>query len=151
MFIHNNIQNIQTLQTLFEILPNEIILGILFHVFRDNDDDIRSAIPYLIPFLNDPVSQSKRRFKPKIIGWNNYPVWLPENTAILIYELVEVRPIFSRIIQECKNGFERECNHYFWNENQNQNQSIKSYRTTRKQEMKFRNKQQRNMVKCSRR
>ena len=54
MFIHNNIKNIQNIQnikTLFEILPTEIILGILFHVFRDNDDDIRSAIPYLIPFL----------------------------------------------------------------------------------------------------
>ena len=157
MFIPKNIQ------TLFEILPNEIILGILFLVFKDNDENIRKAIPYLIPFLDDPISQSKRRFKPKIIEFKYYSM----NHNIIgnyIRSWVQEPSRTPRYIEEASSDYHIISNNSSYalisipkNKKKKKpykrpkTQTKQTYRTMRKQEMKFRNKQQRQQVKCSRR
>lgn len=155
------------IQTLFEILPNEIILGILFHVFKDNDENIRKAIPYLIPFLDDPGSQLKRRYKPEV-NYKSYYDYSYEGYYHEWFNIDFYRPIRTRrlpmFIEEARSDYYTISNNYSYalisipkNEKKKNSykrshtQSKKSYRTMRKQEMKFRNKQQRRMAKRSRR
>lgn len=161
MFIPKNIQ------TLFEILPNEIILGILFLVFRDNDENIRKAIPYLIPFLDDPISQSKRRFKPEIINVKYYSMNYSYSNSIIgnyIRSWVQEQSRTPRYIEEASSDYHIISNNSSYalisipkNKKKKKpykrpkTQTKQTYRTIRKQEMKFRNKQQRQQAKCSRR
>lgn len=158
MFIPKNIQ------TLFEILPNEIILGILFLVFKDNDENIRKAIPYLIPFLDDPTSRSKRRFKPKIINVNYTRITFSSMYEYYFRSLVQEPSRTPRYIEEASSDYHIISNNSSYAlisipKNKKKKKSYKrpktqakqTYRTMRKQEMKFRNKQQRQQVKCSRR
>ena len=49
-------------QSLFELLPEELVFMILLYVYKSNNKNICLAIPYLKRFVEDPINNSKRKY-----------------------------------------------------------------------------------------
>ena len=132
------------MEDFFEKLPPEIVFKILNYVYKDNDQTICETIPYLEQFINDPISRKKRIFKPLNFGYfkiysnnnnynyNNYICDLTQS------EYMSRMPRINYVIMSTTKEKTKK---------QQRRKKIKSYNHSRRQEMKYRNKNQKHFMK----
>jgi len=135
------------MEDFFERLPPEIVFKILNYVYKDNDQTICETIPYLEQFINDPISRKKRIFKPLNFGYfkiysnnnnynyNNYirDLTQSEYMSRMPWSVIRLTSNITRDIPTTKK--------------QQRRKKIKSYNHSRRQEMKYRNKNQKHFMK----
>ena len=134
------------MEDFFEKLPPEIVFKILNYVYKDNDQTICETIPYLEQFINDPISRKKRKFNPinffKIYSNNNYNNnYIRDLTEYIIVDRMQWSFITSRNITRDIPTTKEKI------KKQQRRKKIKSYNHSRRQEMKYRNKNQKHFMK----
>mgnify|MGYP001311185509 CR=1 FL=1 len=142
------------MEEFFKKLPPEIVFKILNYVYKDNDQTICETIPYLEQFINDPISKKKRIFKPLNFGYfkiysnnnnynyNNYICDLTQSEYMsrmprIDYVIISTSRNITRDIPTTKEKTKK----------QQRRKKIKSYNHSRRQEMKYRNKNQKHFMK----
>ena len=126
------------MEEFFKKLPPEIVLKILNYVYKDNDQTICETIPYLEQFINDPISKEKRKFKPK----KNFSNFIFTSTRELRFNYIIYDSSINWITDVISNSFSD-----IILKKQERRKKIKSYNHSRRQEMKYRNKNQKHFMK----